>query len=83
MKKERTPRNGEEKNSKGWRRKKLQGMKKKALHGMEKERTPGMERKMTPKNGEGKDSNIRERATNVGWNWSTVVARRLSKLVML
>ena len=27
MKKERTPRDGEEKNSKGWRRKELQGMK--------------------------------------------------------
>ena len=48
---------------------------------MENERTPGMERKMTLSNGEGMDSNIRERATNVGW--STVVARRLSKLVML
>ena len=29
MKKERTPRDGEEKNSKGWRRKELQGMEKK------------------------------------------------------
>ena len=73
MEKEITPKNEEEKNSKGWRRKEL--------HGMEKERTPGMEKKITPRNGEGKDSNKRERVTNV--RWSTVVARRLSKLVML
>ena len=47
------------------------------------EKTPRDEEESTPWNGKGKDSNIRERATNVGWNWSTVVARRLSKLVML
>ena len=50
---------------------------------MEKKKTPRDEEESTPWNGKGKDSNIRERATNVGWNWSTVVARRLSKLVML